>query len=289
MDYKEAREKWLRFLAAERRMSDNTARGYSRDLDAFARFCPRIFDATISDFRAFITSLSRQDKKAASVARAISSLKSFYRFLDQNEIVRNSDIVLVKSPKIPKRLPKPIARIDITRILDAFAEVHKIPWLSARDRALFTLIYGAGLRISEALSLDVSDMSAGELRIRGKGEKIRIVPILPIIRGEISAYLKLKPHIGALFIGEKGARLTARVAERDIEAVRHYLGLGASVTPHALRHSFATHLLENGADLRTIQELLGHSSLGTTQLYTKVDTAEMMKNYARAHPRFKKI
>jgi integrase/recombinase XerC len=285
MEKEGAREKWLEFLAGERRMSPHTVDGYRRDLDAFFAFNPAPMAADIAGFRAFITALSRQGKSPHSVARAISALKSFFRFLGQAGIASNADISLVRSPKVPKRLSKPVSVDDIPKMMDEFFKVIPTPWIAARDRALFTLIYGAGLRISEALSLDVGDTDGTVLRVHGKGGKERIIPLLSFVRGEIGRYLELRPHVGALFIGEKGARLSPGVAERDMRLVRACLGLPATATPHALRHSFATHLLSRGADLRTVQELLGHSSLSTTQVYTKVDAADMLRNYAKAHPR----
>jgi integrase/recombinase XerC len=287
MTKSDARGKWLEFLLSERRMSPRTAEAYARDVDSFFAFDHNPLSATVSGFRAFITKLAREGKSPRTIARAISSLKNFFRFLDQNGIASNAEISQIRSPKIPQRLSKAVEQQDIGRMLGEFSKISPVAWITARDRALFTLIYGAGLRISEALSLDIGDADGDELRILGKGGKERIIPLLPAVRDEIGHYLELKPHSGALFLGEKGARLTARVAERDMAAVRSRLGLPATATPHALRHSFATHLLARGADLRTIQELLGHSSLSTTQGYTKVDTAEMLKNYAKAHPRAK--
>ncbi|MDR3126477.1 MAG: tyrosine recombinase XerC [Rickettsiales bacterium] len=287
MGKEEAREKWLAFLARERRVSPHTVAAYGRDLGAFFASCPDPLSASVLDFRAFITSLARGGRSPQSIARAVSALRGFFRFLEQAKIASNADISLIRSPKVPKRLSRPMSTGDIMKVLDEFSKTAKAPWIAARDRALFTLIYGAGLRISEALSLDVGDIGP-ELRVRGKGGKERVVPVLPAVRGEIGKYMDALPHGGPLFIGEKGARLTPRVAERDMEAVRRRLGLPATATPHALRHSFATHLLSRGADLRTIQELLGHSSLSTTQVYTKVDVAEMLRNYKKAHPRARK-
>ena len=292
MNALEAREKWLIYLLDERKGSRLTAEAYARDIGFFLK---AIGDADLSkiqiaEFRKFIAELARAGKSAPTIARNISALKSFFKFLKVRGIADNPNVGLLKSPKVPKRLSKSVETADVFKLLSTFDEIFvDKPWVAKRDRALFTLIYGAGLRISEALALTPLSLDGDVLRIIGKGNKERIVPLLPIIKDEVAAYVKAVPFELAprlpLFRGEKGAGLVARVAQRDMEAARARLQLSHTATPHALRHSFATHLLSNGVDLRTIQELLGHSSLSTTQLYTKVDMREIMKSYRHAHPR----
>ena len=304
MHINEIKQKWIEFLKSERRVSNNTIESYERDIDIFLHFLKNTANIKeihsntletidISTFRSFITTLARQNKSNVSIARNISALKNFFKFMQQNEIANNQSIQILHSPKIPKKLSKSINSIDIMKLLDCFNEIIKDKWQAKRDIALFTLIYGCGLRISEALSLNYTDINDNDdvIKIKGKGNKERIVPILPIIKEKINDYLKIAPFNfrthDPLFRGSRGARLTARVAERDIETARNYIGLPKTTTPHSLRHSFATHLLANGTDLRTIQELLGHSSLSTTQLYTKVDMGQIIENYKKAHPHAK--
>jgi integrase/recombinase XerC len=295
MDARDAREKWLGFLRDERRQSGNTIEAYGRDLGFFLAGVGgrEVSEISISEMRGFVAGLARKGKSARTIARNISAVRSFFRFCDQSGIASNPDAGLLKVPRVPKLLQKSVDKTDVFKLLDAFGGLFPDkPWIAARDRALFTLIYGAGLRISEALGLNASDLDGAALRITGKGNKERIVPLLPMIKKEVDAYLRRLPFAidggKALFRGAKGARLSPRMAQKDIEAARNALGLSSSVTPHALRHSFATHLLGAGVDLRTIQELLGHSSLSTTQLYTKVDMRDVLRNYDRAHPHAKK-
>jgi integrase/recombinase XerC len=303
MHISKIKELWLDFLISERRVSQNTVDGYSRDIDFFIKYLTQFEDIknidnkflnniSISTFRSFLASLTRENKSNVSIARNVSSIKNFFKFMEQNEIANNQAIQILHSPKIPKKLSKSVASVDIIKLFDSFNKLAKYPWIAKRDIALFTLIYGCGLRISEALNLNVSDVSSNDmLRITGKGNKTRLVPLLDIIKEKINDYLKIAPFDfkakTPLFRGEKGGRLTPRVAERDIANARDYIGLPQTTTPHSLRHSFATHLLANGTDLRTIQELLGHSSLSTTQLYTKVDMGKVIESYNFAHPHAK--
>ncbi len=297
------KELWLDFLRSERRVSINTLENYNRDISFFIDFLTKtkelkkidakfLNDISISTFRSFLAHLTRQNKSNVSIARNVSSLKNFFKFMQQNEIANNQAIQILHSPKIPKKLSKSIATVDVIKLLESFNDLIKEKWIAKRDIALFTLIYGCGLRISEALNLNISDISNNDvLRITGKGNKERLIPILDIIKEKVFDYLKIAPFDfkpnTPVFRGVKGARLTPRVAERDIAMARDYLGLPQTTTPHSLRHSFATHLLANGTDLRTIQELLGHSSLSTTQLYTKVDMGKIIENYNSAHPHAK--
>ena len=297
------KELWIDFLTSERRVSNYTVENYSRDINFFIQYLTQtenlknidskfLNDVSISTFRSFLAYLTRQNKSNVSIARNISSLKNFFKFMEQNEIANNQAIQILHSPKIPKKLSKSVASVDILKLFESFNKLAKQPWIAKRDIALFTLIYGCGLRISEALNLNISDITQTDtLRITGKGNKTRIIPLLDIITEKIDEYLKIAPFDftknSPIFRGEKGARLTPRVAERDIAKARDYLGLPQTTTPHSLRHSFATHLLANGVDLRTIQELLGHSSLSTTQLYTKVDMGKVLESYNSAHPHAK--
>ena len=303
MDYREIKKRWLDFLQSERRVSDNTVENYNRDVNKFIKYLQEIFgkdnlqdkdfaDVSITQFRGFVAHIKNgceKDLSATSVARTISSVKNFFKFMNENGIVENTKIEILKSPKIPKKLSKAVDNVDIMKLLEAFDIVIKYKWQAKRDKALFVLIYGAGLRISEALNLNVADITNTDtLIIKGKGSKTRIVPFLPIIKDSIDEYLKVAPFMFDLkmpvFRGSRGARLTARVAERDMEKARNYVGLPSTTTPHSLRHSFATQLLFSGTDLRTIQELLGHSSLSTTQLYTKLDMGKIIETYKKAHP-----
>lgn len=294
MDANEIKSRWLEFLRSERRVSAHTLEGYARDAEFFLDYIgpgADIAKTTIAEFRGFAAMLARKGKSAPSIARNIAAIKNLFRFMEQDEIAKNAAIQILRSPKTPKRLSKSVDAPDVMRLLGALGELGLPPWAARRDRALFTLIYGAGLRISEALGLNVGDIAADTLRVRGKGGKDRIVPLLSIVKDEIRRYMDDCPFGmvpgDPIFRGEKGARLTPRVAERDIEAARNLLQLPKTTTPHALRHSFATHLLAAGTDIRTIQELLGHSSLSTTQLYTKTDMGKILETYRRAHPHAK--
>ena len=306
MDLKEIKNRWIEFLKSERRVSDNTVDGYNRDVNKFISYikenlgCDNLTGAdfakvTISQFRGFVAHVkndSSEELSATSVARCISAVKNFFKFMNENGICENSAIEILKSPKIPKKLSKAVDNIDVMHLLDAFDVVIEDKWQARRDKALFTLIYGAGLRISEALNLNISDVKNKDvLTIKGKGNKTRIVPFLPFVRDMIEEYLKVAPFnfriSDPVFRGARGARLTPRVAQRDIEKARNYVGLSSTTTPHSLRHSFATQLLTGGTDLRTIQELLGHSSLSTTQLYTKLDMGQIINTYKKAHPHSK--
>ncbi len=299
MQLKEIQNKWIEFLNAELRLSQNTLENYTRDLKQFINYIQnnitqniteKTFEnLTIKDFRAFIISI--KNKNPSSIARNISTLKNFFKFLNEENIAINTQIEILKSPKLPKKLSSALNNDDAINILETFDKVINDKWQAERDKALFTLIYGTGLRISEALNLNINDIQNETLIIKGKGNKERMVPLLDIIKDTINAYIKIAPfnfrNDDPVFRGAKGARLTPRVAQRDIEKVRNYLGLSNNTTPHSLRHSFATQLLENGTDLRTIQELLGHASLSTTQLYTKMNMGKIIQTYKKSHPHAK--
>jgi integrase/recombinase XerC len=292
---------WLASLAHERRASLHTLRAYGDDVARFLEFLAGHVGGTINerslanisqaDIRAFITVRRGEGLGGRSIRRTMSSIRSFFRHLAREEIVDNPAPKSIRTAKVPRNLPRPLSEIDAARTL-ALASENAVSWLAARDTALLTLLYGAGLRISEALSLKQGDVPLGDsLVITGKGRKERVVPLLSVIRDAIAAYAKEIPFrlaaSDALFRSRRGKPMSAREAQALMQNLRGQLGLSERATPHALRHSFATHLLANGGDLRSVQELLGHASLSTTQAYTEVDTAKIMEVYNRAHPRGK--
>ena len=290
---------WQTWLRDERRYSAHTLDAYGRDLSCFFEFTQEYLDRTptLADlqkaevrlFRAFLSSRAAHHIEKSSIARELSTLKNFYHWLARNNIVENPAIEVISSPRRAKVLPRAIDVDDAFNILDIAKDFSKKEWQGLRDVAIFTILYGCGLRISEALSLNLDDINHNDfLKIKGKGNKERLVPLLPVIKEKITAYLAACPYNiksgEALFLGARGERLSPRIVQRTLEKIRAYLGLSDSLTPHALRHSFATHLLANGTDLRTIQELLGHASLSTTQRYTDVQIETLQKEYHKAHP-----
>jgi integrase/recombinase XerC len=303
------RAAWLSHLSAERRMSARSIEAYRRDLDRFFAFlAPHLggrvtrhaLEALVpADLRAFLSARREQGLAHASLARALASLRSFFRFVARRQRLDNAALLAVRGPRLKPRLPRPIGVDDTSQLLDhaeAQAAGPLTPdsappqWLAARDAAVLTLIYATGLRISEALALDSAALERGDaLVIRGKGGKERLVPILPAAREAVSRYKALAPFAlepgTPLFRGARGNALSPRVVQLAMARLRARMGLPDSATPHALRHAFATHLLENGADLRVIQELLGHASLSTTQRYTALDEKALRRVYAKAHPR----
>ena len=293
---------WQQALAGERRASAHTLAAYRRDLAAFLGFVGEHRGERPSlallqrlgpgDFRAWLARRMADGLARTSTARALSAVKSFFRHLDRRGIASNQVVDGVRAPKLPRQVPRPLAPDEATDLLALIDEAGEGPrWLALRDLALLMLLYGAGLRIGEALALEVGRLrAAGEaLTVVGKGGKERMVPLLPRLRAAIEAYLEARPDgapaASPLFIGARGGRLAAAVAQRRFRELRGRLGLSDSATPHAMRHSFATHLLAGGADLRTIQELLGHASLSTTQRYTEVDAEGLLAVYRKAHPR----
>jgi integrase/recombinase XerC len=256
-----------------------------------AASCEDLAQLTASDFRAFLARRRKEGAESRTLARQLSSLRSFYRFAEKQGLFRNAALSAIRSPKLPHRVPKPVAP-DKARDLvkaDALADADTPQWVLARDEAVLTLLYAAGLRISEALSLTPRQADQPVLRVTGKGNKTRIVPLLPAARDAITRYRDLCPFAlkpeEPLFRGVKGGPLNARNIQLLVARLRGALGLPETATPHALRHSFATHLLSHGADLRVIQELLGHASLSTTQVYTEVNRAHLLEQYRKAHPR----
>lgn len=294
--------RWNRYLQFEKMVSRHTLRAYSGDVTQFVTFLSShlgkspsladISDIGLRDFRAWLSRKAMSGAGNASRARSLSGVKNFLSWLDKQGILHNAAIGSVRTPKLAHKLPRPINETHAKEILNTADLLALEDWIGARDRALFTLLYGCGLRIDEALSLDCKDMPRdGFLRVRGKGNKERQVPVLPLVEQTLARYLEQTPFgrmDGPLFRGIRGGRLNQGMAQKAMRDLRRALGLPENVTPHALRHSFATHLLQNGANLREIQELLGHASLSTTQRYTDVNAQEMMKIYLSAHPRARK-
>ncbi len=289
---------WLASLAHERRASPHTLRAYGDDLARFLGFLHEhlggVSETSLAklapaDIRAFITLRRGEGLGAKGVQRALAAVRSFFRYLARENILESPAARAVRTPRIRRGLPRPLSETDAARAIEEAGE-HDIEWLGARDAALLTLLYGAGLRISEALSLKRGDVPlSASLTILGKGNKERVVPVLEQVRDAIAAYEKLIPFTGAkdspLFLSRRGKPMSPREAQALMQRLRSALGLSDRATPHAMRHSFATHLLANGGDLRAVQELLGHASLSTTQTYTEIDTRKLMEVYEKAHPR----
>jgi integrase/recombinase XerC len=301
-DLAAAAEAWLAYLAAERRAARHTLAAYRRDFADFVAFLAghlggapglaALAGLATADFRAWLAARQRRGLAHASSARALSAVRAFFRRQARLGAVHNAGLAALRTPKRPQGLPKPLAEDAALDLIDAAAGAATAPWMAARDAAVLTLLYGAGLRIAEALSLARGDAPFGDaLTISGKGGKQRRVPILPAINAAVAAYLALCPFAlaptGPLFVGARGRRLGPRAVQARIERLRPLLGLPETATPHALRHSFATHLLAAGGDLRAIQELLGHASLSTTQRYTAVEPGRLLAIYDKAHPRAK--
>ena len=290
---------WEEWLTHVKRASRHTIIAYRIDLGHFCRFLSLHLGAEVSltdlknlepkDIRAWLASRTATFE-AASTARALSTIKSFFRWLGKQGIVKNAAIFHIRSPKIKKSLPRALAETQASSALSAIGTQHDEDWVNKRDLALLVLIYGCGLRIGEALSLRYSDIPTGDtLTITGKGNKQRMVPVLPVVKEAIADYAAACPYpfspTSPLFLGQRGKALDPAIFQLQLRKLRRALGLPESATPHAFRHSFATHLLSAGGDLRSIQELLGHASLSTTQRYTHVDKDRLLKAYTTAHPR----
>jgi integrase/recombinase XerC len=299
----EALEAWIAYLAHERRASPLTLAAYREDLQAFFAFLtghlgePPTFAALAelgaADIRAYMAARRGGERPLSprSLSRRLSAIRSFYRFADRRLGIANPAVALVRGPRLKPTAPRPVTEEQaLSLIAEAEADPEREDWETARDAALLTLLYGCGLRISEALALTRADAPLVDtLRVTGKGGKTRLAPVLPAVCGAVDAYLAVLPFALApeepLFRGKRGGPLGPRYAQALMARLRGRMGLPDSATPHALRHSFATHILGAGGDLRAIQELLGHASLSTTQKYTAVNSAELMAIYARAHPR----
>lgn len=290
---------WLRDLGSVRRLAAKTLEAYHRDLGQFVTFLAGHTGGAVSlvslgdmrgaDLRAFMAVRRQDGVEARSLARSLSAIKSFFRYLEREGVLSTEALNTVRTPKTKKSLPKALTVTEAKATIATTDELEERPWVAARDMAVLSLCYGAGLRISEALSLSRADLDGPALRVTGKGGKTRLVPLIDPVRQSIEAYLKLCPFpltpSQQLFRGVKGGVLSPRIIQSRMAQLRGALGLPPSATPHALRHSFATHLLGRGGDLRAIQELLGHASLSTTQIYTAVDTERLLDAYRAAHPR----
>lgn len=295
-------EQWLERMRAVRGVSEKTVESYRHDVSGFLGFLANhlggdvgksaLAAINISDMRAWMACERNRGLSARSLARALSAVKSFYRWLGEEFGIEAASVSATRAPKLKQRLPRPVDPDAAKALIERVELQHAEPWIAARDVAVVTLLYGCGLRISEALSLTRADHPLPEvLRIKGKGDKVRIVPVLPAARDAVTDYIKHCPYEvvpdGPLFLGLRGGPLNPRQIQKTMEQSRLQLGLPATATPHALRHSFATHLLEAGGDLRSIQELLGHASLSTTQAYTAVNQSRLMDVYEKTHPRGK--
>ncbi|HEY0103772.1 MAG TPA: tyrosine recombinase XerC [Brevundimonas sp.] len=294
---------WLEHLAHERRLAANTLEAYGRIGRLYLAFLqqhrgepPTLADlgkVTGAEVRAHLADRRSGDRPLAarSISQTLSAIRAFHGWLDRRCATPAPQLALVRGPRIKPSLPRPVSEDQARGLLhETYADPDAEPWEGLRDRAVLTLLYGCGLRISEGLSLTVADTPLGDsLRVTGKGGKTRMASVLPAVREAIAGYLKAQPFplqaADALFRARRGGPLSPRHVQATVQRLRGRLGLPASATPHALRHSFATHLLGAGADLRSIQELLGHASLSTTQKYTAVDTARLLQAYASAHPR----
>lgn len=292
-------ERWLGQLSAVRRRSPKTVEAYRRDVVRYLAFLARHLGGApspaglgalgIADLRAWMAAERRRGLSARSLARALAAVRAFHRWLAEAEGIECAAIEVVRTPKVPGGLPRPVAEQEARAVLAAVGG-HREPWIAARDQAALTLIWGSGLRISEALGLRQRDAPLGEtVRVRGKGGREREVPVLPAARAAVDHYRALCPYAArpgdALFLGARGGPLNPRLLQKAMAEARVALGLPAHATPHALRHAFATQLLAAGGDLRAVQELLGHASLASTQIYTRVEGERLLEVYERAHPR----
>lgn len=295
--------RWLDHERALKSASENTITAYGRDVSGWLSFLAehegggfgpaQIAKLRITDMRAWMAHERSRGVAPRSLARSLSAVKTFTRWLAERDGFDATAVLSTRSPKFQKKLPRPLSPDAAKEMLSTVELQHDEPWIAARNVAVVTLLYGCGLRISEALSLTGVDVPLGDvIRITGKGNKERIVPVLPAARRAVAEYTRLCPYDltpeAPLFRGTRGGALNPRLIAKVTEAARMQLGLPSSVTPHAMRHSFATHLLNAGGDLRAIQELLGHASLSTTQAYTAVDNARLLQVYEAAHPRAKR-
>ena len=290
---------WLQSLKSERRMAGKTLEAYARDVNQFGQFLrdhlgqpagvADLASLTTGDFRAFMARRRTGGVESRTLARQLSAIRSFFRFAERSDHFKNAALAALQSPKISHSVPKPLSISAAKQVAncEALPSDETPKWVEARDRAVLTLLYACGLRISEALELTLNQSASNPLVIKGKGGKVRIAPMLPRVREVLDSYIQLCPFPlkpdEAMFRGVRGKPLNARNIQLVIERMRGALNLPDTATPHALRHSFATHLLGNGADLRVIQELLGHASLSSTQIYTEVDRTHLLEQYRKAH------
>ncbi len=291
---------WLATLRDARRLSPHTLRAYAASLHRFFGFlgphlggpvdAAALSGLTLADFRAFLGLRRGEGLGNAAAAREIAALRTFFGWAGRTHGITSAGLSGLATPRVPKRLPRAVSPADAAALTQDVGDTATLPWIAARDTAVLLLLYGAGLRIAEALALTGAALPLGEtLVVTGKRNKTRIVPLLPVVRAAIETYVELCPWPRAasapLFRGQRGGALAPELIRRAMAQARVALGLPSSATPHALRHSFATHLLARGADLRSIQELLGHASLSSTQIYTAVDAAQLLDAYRHAHPR----
>jgi integrase/recombinase XerC len=288
---------WLSSLATERRLAAKTLEAYARDLAQFGAFLMAHEDEPadvavlsrlkVSDFRSFLAARRNDKIESRSLARQMSAIRSFYKFAERNGQFKNAAVTALRMPKLPHRLPRPLTNDAAAQAVKAGTALSRVAWIAARDRAVLMLLYACGLRISEATGLTLREFERQPLIIKGKGGKERMVPLLAEARETVQHYLTLCPFASApdepLFRGSKGGPLSPRIVQLEMQKLRGALALPDTATPHALRHSFASHLLGNGADLRTIQDLLGHASLSTTQVYTEVNRTHLLEQYRKAH------
>ena len=299
-DLQKARQDWLTSLADERRLSPETVEAYERDSRQFLQFLtghnggppglPDIAALRPADLRGFLAHRRTGGAGARTLGRGLAGIRSLLRFLERRGLANAAGATALRAPRQPKSLPKPLTASDARRVVSAGEQLAEVPWIAARNAAVLTLLYGSGLRISEALAIKAGDLpGGGVLRVTGKGGKTRLAPVLPAAQQAVAEYRRLCPyHLDAndlLFRGARGGPLDPAIVQREMRKLRSALNLPDTATPHALRHSFATHLLSRGGDLRAIQELLGHASLSTTQIYTAVDTDRLLESYRNAHPR----
>lgn len=293
---------FIEHLRGERRLAEKTCEAYTRDISEFLGFLagylekpitlPDIVGVETRGFRAYLAQRRRGNRplSAASIQRQLSAVRTFYRYIERRWDTANSALPLIRGPRVKRPLPKAVSAAEALKIVDTPLDSPGEPWIAARNQAVLALCYGAGLRISEALSLTGRDVPLGrQIQLTGKGNKTRLVPILPAVAEVVSDYMRQTPFQllpdQPIFRGARGGVLRPEIIQGEVRRLRGALGLPETATPHALRHSFATHLLAGGGDLRTIQQLLGHESLSTTQRYTDVDAARLMDIHAGAHPR----
>ena len=305
----QAMGQWLEHLKSERRLALKTLDAYERDLRQFCQHLtdylghpPRKVDFSNLKplhMRGYLARRREAGNGARTLARDVAGIRSFVRFLEKRGDASSAGLTAMRAPRQPATLPKPVKAEEAAQLISMDQQMHQEPWIAARDAAIMTLLYGCGLRISEGLGLTPADFhisnpakpmaSAKSLRILGKGGKTRLVPVLPLVNRAVEDYVRLCPYVlkvdQPIFLGMRGGPVQPAVVQRAMRVMRGALGLPSTATPHAMRHSFATHLLGNGGDLRTIQELLGHASLSTTQKYTAVDTDALLKTWNAAHPR----
>ncbi|MEM9330506.1 MAG: tyrosine recombinase XerC [Pseudomonadota bacterium] len=295
-------QEWLSWLTYEKRVTAKTLDAYERDIRQFLQYLTGYNSEPVDihhlanlkplDMRGFLANRRKTGASARTLGRGLAGIRSFIRYLEKKGLANSAGLAATRSPKQPKTLPKALEASKAIKLTEASQQLSEEPWIAARDAAVMTLLYGCGLRIGEALAFTKRDFEAaksGSIRVTGKGGVTRLVPVLPVVLEALNAYFNLCPFVveadDPVFRGAKGGVLQPGILQKTLRKLRSALGLPDTATPHALRHSFATHLLAKGGDLRTIQELLGHASLSTTQIYTAVDTARLIDVYQKAHPR----